>query len=255
MSILSFYVKTRGWPFIISWAHRLSGLILVVFTWFHIYTLSALTVPGLYEAKMKIFRFLIFAFLEWALSIPVIFHALNGGRLILYESFGSRNDESMIRWMLGLSALYVALLGYLMLAGSQSVSATFFWLTMLVAGLTLTYGVASRVWANQNSLAWKLQRITGAYLLILVPAHMLFLHLNYPVAHDANTVLIRMQDYFIKAVNLSLMVGLLYHAGYGVISIIRDYLPFRVLLLGLTALVVLIMAIFVFIGIKLTLVI
>lgn len=152
MSILSSYVKTRGWPFIISWAHRLSGLILAVFTWFHIYTLSALTVPGLYEAKMKTFRFLIFAFLEWALSIPVIFHALNGGRLILYESFGSRNDESMIRWMLGLSALYAALLGYLMLAGSQSVSATFFWLTMLVAGLTLTYGLASRVWAHQNSL-------------------------------------------------------------------------------------------------------
>jgi len=161
----------------------------------------------------------------------------------------------MIRWMFGLSALYVALLGYLMLAGSQSVSATFFWLTMLVAGLILTYGVASRVWANQNSLAWKLQRITGAYLLILVPAHMLFMHLNYPVAHDANTVLIRMQDCFIKAVDLSLMVGLVYHAGYGLICIIRDYLPFRVLLLGLTGLVVSIMAIFVFIGIKLTLVI
>lgn len=84
---------------------------------------------------------------------------------------------------------------------------------------------------------------------------MLFMHLNYPVAHDANTVLIRMQNYFIKAVDLSLMVGLLYHARYGLISIIRDYLAFRVLLLGLTALVVLIMAIFVLIGIKLTLVI
>jgi succinate dehydrogenase/fumarate reductase cytochrome b subunit len=147
---------------------------------------------------MKFYGFFLFRILEWALAIPVIFHAFNGGRLILYESFERRDDESMNRWLLWLSILYVALLGALMLMGNQSVSAVFFWLAM-PAGLTLAYGVASKVWTIQHSLLWKLQRITGAYLLILIPVHMLFMHLNYAMAHEANTVAMRMQNYFIKA--------------------------------------------------------
>jgi len=204
---------------------------------------------------MKFYGFFLFRILEWALAIPVIFHAFNGGRLILYESFETRDDESMTRWLLWLAALYVALLGALMLIGNQSVSAVFFWLTMIIAGLTLAYGVASKVWAIQHSLLWKLQRITGTYLLILIPAHMLFMHLNYAMAHEANTVAMRMQNYFIKAVDISLAVVVLYHAGYGLVSFIGDYLESRTLRMGLAAVVILVMLLFAAVGIRLTLVI
>jgi len=253
--ILSLYAKIKGWPYVIAWCHRIAGLFLVCYLWFHIYTLLSLSSPPFYDATMKIYGFFLFTILEWALAIPVIFHAFNGGRLILYECFESRNDESMIRYLFGLSILYIILLGVLMLMGTQSVSAIFFWLTMFVASLTLAYGVAAKVWATQPSLLWKLQRITGAFLIVMVPAHMLFMHLNYTMSHDANTVVMRLQNYFIKAVDISLVVGILYHAGYGLVTVIGDYIGSHTYRMGLAALVFLVMLFFAFLGIRLTLVI
>ena len=91
--IVSFYAQTRGWPFVITWIHRISGMLMVIYIWLHIYTLSFLAEPDAYDSKMKLFGSFAFSFLEWLLAVPVIFHALNGGRLIMYEIFGSRNDE------------------------------------------------------------------------------------------------------------------------------------------------------------------
>ena len=253
--ILSTYAKTRGWPYCIAWCHRFAGLLLVIFVWFHIITLSSLYSPPLYDAKMEIFGFFIFSILEWALAIPVMFHALNGGRLILYESFGIRNDESMIRWVLSLSFLYALSLGTWMLMGNQSASPVFFMLSMFVAGLTLGYGVVSRLWNTQHSIFWKLQRITGAFLLVMIPAHFLFMHLNPSLGHSAQVVIQRMQNVLIRAIDLTLAVGVIYHGGFGLLSVIGDYLSHRLLRIGLTALVVLVMAIFAYIGIKLTIVI
>ena len=253
MPVVSFYAKIKGWPYVIAWCHRIAGFILVAYMWFHTYTLLSLSSPPLYDATMKVYGSFLFTLLEWALAIPVIFHALNGGRLILYEGFGMRNDESMIRWLLGLCVVYMALLGALMLIGTQSVSAVFYWLSMLIAALTLAYGVASKFWTTQHSLLWKLQRITGAFLLVMVPAHLLFMHLNPSVAKEANIVIIRMQNWFIKFVDLGLLVVVFYHAGYGLMSVVRDYISFRVVRMGLTALVILVMVIFAWVGLRLTL--
>ena len=219
---------------------------------FHTYTLLSLSSPPLYDAKMKIYRFFIFTILEWALAIPVIFHALNGGRLILYEGFEMRNEGSMIRYLLGLSVLYIALLGVLMLMGTQSVSPVFYWLTMLIAALTLAYGVASKFWKIQHSILWKLQRITGIFLLVMIPAHLLFMHLNPSVGKQASIVIIRMQNWLIKFVDIVLIVVVVYHAGYGLISVVRDYISFRVFRIGLAFLIILVMAIFAWAGIRLT---
>ena len=249
---ISFYAKTRGWPYVIAWFHRITGLFLVVYLWFHTYTLLSLSSPPLYDDMMKIYGSFLFTILEWALAIPVIFHALNGGRLILYEGFEMRNDRSMICYLLGLSVVYVALLAFFMLMGTQSVSPIFYWLVMLMAALTLAYGVASKFWKTKHSLLWKLQRITGAFLLVMVPAHLLFMHLNPSVGKDANIVIMRMQNWFIKFIDISLIVMVIYHAGYGVMSVIRDYIGFRVFRTGLAVLVILVMVIFAWAGIRLT---
>ena len=249
---VSFYAKIKGWPYVIAWCHRISGLFLVAYLLFHIYTLLSLSSPPLYNATMKIYQYSLFAILEWGLGLPVIFHALNGGRLILYEGFVSRNDESMIRWVLGLSVVYMVLLGVLMLIGTQRVSPVFYWLTMLVTSSTLAYGVASRVWEIRHSRLWKLQRISGAFLLIMVPAHLLFMHLNPSVGKEASIVIMRMQQWFIKFVDIGLMVMVIYHAGYGVMSVVRDYISFRVFRTGLAVLVILVMVIFAWAGIRLT---
>jgi len=251
--LVSFYAKTRGWPFVIAWVHRISGMLMVLYIWVHIYTLSFLATPDAYDAKMKLIGFFPFAFLEWLLAVPIIFHALNGGRLILYEIFGRRNDESMIRWVLGLSATYFLLLGLLMVMGNQAVSPIFFWLVIFMIGFIPSYVVASRIRNMAGSITWKLQRVSGAYLIVMIPAHLLFMHLQPAVGHEAAVVIARMQNIFIKFIDLTLVVAGLYHAGYGLTAIIRDYLKSGLLQTGLTSLVVLIMAVFGWIGIRLTL--
>ena len=253
--VVSFYAKTRGWPFVIAWLHRISGMLMVLYIWVHIYTLSFLATPDVYDAKMKLFGFFPFSFLEWLLAVPIIFHALNGGRLILYEIFGRRNDESMIRWVLGLSATYFLLLGLLMVMGNQAVSPIFFWLVIFMIGFIPSYVVASRIRNMAGSITWKLQRVSGAYLIVMIPAHLLFMHLQPAVGHEAAVVIARMQNIFIKFIDLTLVVAGLYHAGYGLTAIIRDYLKSGLLQTGLTSLVVLIMAVFGWISIRLTLMI
>lgn len=253
--ILSTYARTRGWSFIIAWCHRIAGLLLVAFLWFHILTLSSLHSPSLYDAKMKILGFFVFKFFEWALAIPVIFHALNGGRLILYESFGIRNDESMIRWVFWLSLIYVAFLGIWMWTGNQSASAVFFLLSTFVAGLILCYGVALKVWKSRHSTFWKLQRTTGAFLVVMIPAHLLFMHLSPSIGHSSEIVIMRMQNVLIRVIDLALAVGVIYHGAFGLVSIMGDYIGSRLLRKGLVAAVVLVMAVFAFIGIRLIIVI
>lgn len=223
--LLHFYARTRGWPYILSWSHRFSGILLVLYVCFHIYTLSLLQTPELFNSKMKLFRFFLFVLLEWMLALPVVYHTLNGCRLILYESFGNRNDVSAIRWTLSLSIVYVLFVGLMMILGNQNVSAEFFWLCMLIASTSLCYLAAARIWHTKNSAAWKLQRISGSFLAIMIPAHLLFMHLQPTVGHDAALIIERMQNVFIKTVDCILVVATLYHGGYGLLSIAKDYLP------------------------------
>ncbi len=164
------YAKTRGWPFILAWAHRIAGVLLVLYVFFHIVTLTSLQAPESYDAKMRILRLFLFVFLEWLLVVPVIFHALNGGRLILYEVFGNRNTESMIRWLVVLTAAYILFIGLMMMMGNQVVTPVFFWLSALSAALCAVYFLVVKLCTSGASLSWKLQRITGGFLLIMTPA-------------------------------------------------------------------------------------
>ncbi|MEM2983369.1 MAG: succinate dehydrogenase, hydrophobic membrane anchor protein [Candidatus Bathyarchaeia archaeon] len=252
MPVLSKYSSTRGWPFVMAWSNRIAGILLVLFLAFHILTLSSLSTPGLYQEKMNTLRFFLFIILEWALAIPVIYHSLNGGRIILYECYGVRKEESLIRWTLGLSILYAALLGILMIMGKETVSSSFFWLTVLFGGGIIGYGVFSRIWETGHSLSWRLQRITGAFLIIMIPAHLTFMHLNPSMGHDAVTVLKRMQEPFIRAIDIIILIAAIYHGGFGLISIVKDYISSRPLSACITGIVVIGMAILAIKGIWLT---
>jgi len=249
---LSDTARSRGWHYVISWCHRISGVGLVVYLLFHIYTLSSLQTPAVYDGKMKLLAIPIVVFLAWLSCLPVVFHALNGGRLILYESFGNRNDETLIRWTFGLTALYAAVFGLLILMKSQNVSPFFFWVLFLLAALLAAYAVGARLWRSGHTLYWKLQRITGAFLLVAVPAHLMFSHLNPGVAHEAQAVILRMQSVFIKVVDIMLAVSALYHAGYGLFSIGADYIRTRSLRRLYTAAVAAVFAVFLFIALRLT---
>ena len=248
---LTYYVRSRGWGFIMTWAHRVAGLMLVLYMFFHIVTLSGLYDPAGFASKMKFFDNFLFSFLEWTLAVPVIFHALNGTRLILYEIFRIRDDTLMIRWVLLLSALYVVTLGLFMLMGDQLVSVGLFWLTIAVASTITAVIVYQKVWPTKNTTLWKLQRVSGALLLPMVSGHMYFMHLNYKNGHDIDTILARMSGMGIKFIDFVFVVTVFFHAGFGVYTIIGDYVEDSRLRLGLSVFASFVMAVFAYSGVKL----
>ena len=247
---IAFYANTRGWAFILSWSHRIAGLILVVYVWFHLITLSALSTPGDYDAKMAWFSSPVIVFFEWLLAIPVIFHAANGGRLMLFEIYGYRDDTAMIRWLFVVSAAYACLLAVFMLLGNQSVSPIFFWLTVFAAAVIGGYAFWARIWRSGHSPFWKFQRASGAFLLLMIPAHFLFMHLNPAAGKDSAVILARMQNFFVKIVDLSMVLAVVYHGGYGLFSVGKDYIVSRPLQILMTVLVAAVMVLFAWIGLK-----
>jgi succinate dehydrogenase hydrophobic membrane anchor protein len=239
--IISLYAGTRGWPYIISWSHRITGILLVISLWAYLFGFHTL------QTRQK---GIILSLFLWMLAIPMAFHGFNGARLILYEFFGNRNDEAMIRWVFALSFMYVAVLGMLMLMGNQTVSPFFYWVIMVVPALIVAYGVAASTLKSGHSVPWKMQRISGSFLLVMVPAYVLFIPLNPSPEIKGNFLVAGIQGLFLTAVYILLLLCALFHAGYGVWSIMNDYLSSRNLGKGLGALVTFISLIFAWIGLR-----
>ena len=243
LPVLSWYAKTHGWHYIISWLHRFTGIGLIIILTVHMYILSSWQTPNVFITDMIIPVRPIFLFLAWASSLVVGFHALNGGRLILYELFGRRDDADMIRWIFGLSAAYAAMVGLMMVMKNQRVSAFFFWLMAFSLGAIAAYVVASRIWKKRHSVLWKLQRISGAFLFITVPAYLLFSYLNPGEADGAQEAIAWMQNVFTRLVFLTLATWTLFHAGYGLFSIAADYASSRTVRAGITAPIIVLIAV------------
>jgi succinate dehydrogenase hydrophobic anchor subunit len=149
----------------------------------------------------------------------------------------------MIRWTFGLSVTYAAMVGLLMIMKNQSVSALFFWLMTFFSGAMAAYVVASRLWKKRHSVLWKFQRISGGFLFVTVPAYLLFSYLNPGEGDGTEGVLLRMQNVFTCLVTLTLAASALYHAGYGLFSIAADYISSRIARIGMTALIVIVIAV------------
>jgi succinate dehydrogenase hydrophobic anchor subunit len=243
LPVLSRYAKTHGWFYVISWLHRLTGIWLLVALMVHMYILSLRQTPNVFNTDLKVAVPPIFVFFAWASSLVLSFHALNGGRLVLYELFGKRDDDAMIRWTFGLSVTYAAIVGLLMIIKNQSVSALFFWLTTFFSGAVAAYVVASRLWKKRHSVLWKLQRISVGFLFVTVPAYFLFSYLNPGEGDGAQGALVRMENIFTRLVTLTLATSALYHAGYGLFAIAADYTSSRITRAWITMFIVVLIAV------------
>ena len=237
--LISLYAGTRGWSYLISWSHRITGILMVICLWAYLYGFHAL------QASQKLYILLL---LLWMLSIPMAFHVCNGARLILYECFGNRNDDAMIRSVFALSFIYVVILGMLILMGNQTVSPFLYWVIMFTQALVVAYGVAARILTSRHSVLWKMQRISGSFLLITVPAYFLFIPLHPSPQIEANFLITGIQGLFLMSVYILLLLCVLFHAGYGVWSVMSDYLSSRNLGKGLAALITLVTLVFAWIG-------
>ena len=76
------------------------------------------------------------------------------------------------------------------------------------------------------------------FLLVMIPAHFLFMHLNPAVGKDSAVIIARMQNVFVKIVDVTLVLAVLYHGGYGLFSVSKDYIVSRPLQILMTVLVV-----------------
>lgn len=237
--VVSHMAFTRGWYFIIAWCHRISGFLLVLFAWLHIYGLGSWvpheTTKGILPAVKSAFV----AILVWLMAVPMIFHVLNGGRLMLYESFGRRNDEAMVRWVLALAAMYLGMLGVVMVLGSQTSSPFLFWLCVSLVGLVFAYAIGSRLWKTDHKIFWKLQRISGAYMVPTVPGYVLSLYVKAPGANDVDMATATMQSALGKPALLVLLLCVVYHGAYGLFSVLADFVASRWLKAVVTVLIIL----------------
>ncbi len=252
LPFLSFYARSRGPSFLIFWAHRITGLILALYLLFHLLTLSSLSDPAVFTAKMTGFKTPFFTFLEFILAIPLLFHALNGLRLILYENFGCRDNMHLLHWLGSLGLLALLILGLLMGMGTQTISPRLYAILVLTPGLMLTAYLFLHIRGTPTPRFWKIQRLTAVFLLFALPGHMLFMHLNHALGHEAANILSRMQLPLMQIFYLLAVCCGLYHTYYGLLSILQDLLVQRTLRSGLTVMLVLCTVYFAFLGLRFT---
>lgn len=101
----------RGDPGMWSWAlHRITGVTVFFFLFVHVLDTALVRVsPTTYDATIETYKTPIVALMEMGLVFCVLFHALNGVRVILIDfwSQGPRYQKQMLWGILGLLVVLV----------------------------------------------------------------------------------------------------------------------------------------------------
>lgn len=93
--------------------HRLTGLALVGYLIVHVWGLKAITNPEAYNALITSYHAPIFKVGEFLLLGAVIYHALNGLRIVLIDFMGWSPNQKKLFWTLGaVAAVLFAVGGY-----------------------------------------------------------------------------------------------------------------------------------------------
>ncbi|WP_280420190.1 succinate dehydrogenase, cytochrome b556 subunit [Nocardia carnea] len=96
----------RGDPGMWSWAlHRITGVTVFFFLFVHVLDTALVRVsPEMYDEAIAIYKTPIVALMEMGLVFCVLFHALNGVRVILVDfwSQGPRYQKQMLWGIIGL---------------------------------------------------------------------------------------------------------------------------------------------------------
>ncbi|MBM4158958.1 MAG: succinate dehydrogenase, cytochrome b556 subunit [Ignavibacteria bacterium] len=110
---LSYYKDSGSWAWIY---HRISGIALLLYIFMHIWSLSPLTSgKEAFEHKMAMYSTPVFSVIEWLLFAIVLFHSLNGIRIVLVDwADGARYHKKLYKltWIVGI-VLFLAM-GFVM---------------------------------------------------------------------------------------------------------------------------------------------
>jgi succinate dehydrogenase / fumarate reductase, cytochrome b subunit len=80
--------------------HRITGVALAVYLPMHIWVTSNLQNPEKFDKVMAILNLPLFKLAEIALLGAVIYHTINGARIIMIDWFGKTRQHSQIFWSL-----------------------------------------------------------------------------------------------------------------------------------------------------------
>jgi succinate dehydrogenase / fumarate reductase, cytochrome b subunit len=108
------YKKESG-----SWAwiyHRISGIVLIGYLFLHIYSVSPLAQGrAAFDSKMTSFSSPIFMVLEWLLLAFVLFHSLNGVRIVLVDwADGAKYHKQLYAYSVVIGIIIFLAMGYIM---------------------------------------------------------------------------------------------------------------------------------------------
>src|SRR5690242_11429788 len=97
-----YMIRLRGREMYFAWLlHRISGVAIVLFLFLHIVDTSLVGFgPGAYDAFVAVYRFAPFRFLEVVLVAAVIYHAINGVRIIVADFLDNTNEVQRQLWWL-----------------------------------------------------------------------------------------------------------------------------------------------------------
>ncbi|MBF6212411.1 succinate dehydrogenase, cytochrome b556 subunit [Nocardia puris] len=102
----------RGDPGMWSWAlHRITGATLFFFLFVHVLDTALVRVsPDMYDQVIEVYKTPVVALMEMGLVVAVLFHALNGVRVILVDfwSEGPRHQRLMLWIVLAITAVVAA---------------------------------------------------------------------------------------------------------------------------------------------------
>jgi succinate dehydrogenase / fumarate reductase cytochrome b subunit len=110
-----FHFGTIAWLF-----HRISGLALIFYLSLHVWVVHHLAVsPAKFDEMMAILGSPLFKFAEVALLAAVVYHAINGIRVILVEyPWGNANQKVLFYASFGITLLVTGVGGYVLLAST-----------------------------------------------------------------------------------------------------------------------------------------
>jgi len=91
--------------------HRLTGVGLVVYLIIHIWGLKSLTDPAAFNALIAKYHAPIYKVGEFGLLVAVVYHALNGLRIVLIDFLGWSPNQKKLFWTLGAVAVVLMAVG------------------------------------------------------------------------------------------------------------------------------------------------
>ena len=106
-------MKTGMWAWV---GHRLTGIILVVYVFMHLSFLSQASLSSKsFEDLMKVTAQPLFVFMDFLLVCAVIYHAMNGFRVVLFDMGIGIRKQKLVFWiMMAIAAILVVAAFYVL---------------------------------------------------------------------------------------------------------------------------------------------